>query len=334
MIDISAQRQDQLEFIGLSDNDLNLLASHKTTFETIADEVMERFYQSIRRRPDLMGIIDRNSNVDRLKMMQKQYFLSLADGVIDSAYIDNRIQIGLIHSKVGLTADYYLGTYMIYLDIASDLLRRIIPESWIQVLHALTKMFNFDSQLVLEAYTRKEKEELETLSANQRHLLESITGVAQNLTGMITQLTDSAGFIAETARTTAASQDKSHRLLDELNEEVRKIEDMSVLVREISDRTHLLGLNAAIEAAHAGEMGRGFEVVAGEVRKLAASSREALEQVAGTIEGITGKLESVRMESEATSNNATQQALRSEELSAFVGLICSVANDLEQLQRR
>lgn len=88
-----------------------------------------------------------------------------------------------------------------------------------------------------------------------------------------------------TAGLASSSQEYSGTIsfLDQGTEDIKakmKIMDSILgLIREISDQTHLLGLNAAIEAARAGDTGRGFNVVAGEIRKLAGKTRESLSQI-------------------------------------------------------
>lgn len=332
MIDVSPQRRRQLDYLGLKETELLLLANHREIFKQVVEEVVTRFYDQIGAQPELMRIIDNTSTVDRLKETQRVYWMSLTDGLVDDKYINHRIKIGQVHSRIGLSTDYYLGSYMVYLDIAADLLQQIVPDNWVRVVHALSKMFNLDSQLVLEAYNIKEKERIQTLVDEQEHMLEAITSAVQELTSMIVELDESAVLMADNATKTAEAQEKAHTLTEELNQEILQIEQMSSLIREISDQSHLLGLNAAIEAAHAGEFGRGFEVVAGEVRKLASHSRTAMDEVQGKVSGIIRKLKMVEHESEQTSINARNQAASSQELSAFVKMMEKLAADLEALQ--
>ncbi|MCM3127354.1 protoglobin domain-containing protein [Paenibacillus provencensis] len=332
MIEVSEDRERQLAYIGITNLELELLQNHRPIFEKIVEEVVDRLYDRIEQVEELRGIITKYSTIERLKQTQRWYFMSLTDGRINEDFIEKRIQIGLIHSKIGLKSDFYLGSYMVYLDVATSIVQQIMPNGWYPVIHALSKMFNFDSQLVLEAYEGKEKQKITDIADEQERLLQAITEVSQRLTGMIDELHNNTELIAETARQTAASQESAHKLIDDLNQEVKEIQKMGSLIREISDQSHLLGLNAAIEAAHAGDSGRGFEIVAGEIRKLATGSKKAMEQIQSVLNSIRTKLDQVQSESDNTKDNASKQVFSSSELMAFVQIMESVSGDLKELQ--
>ncbi|MCV6037116.1 methyl-accepting chemotaxis protein, partial [Escherichia coli] len=80
----------------------------------------------------------------------------------------------------------------------------------------------------------------------------------------------------------------SQQSIGSLNQHVDKIGGAVNIIQEIAEQTNLLALNAAIEAARAGEQGRGFAVVADEVRTLAHRTQSSVQDVVGIIEKLKG----------------------------------------------
>lgn len=87
-------------------------------------------------------------------------------------------------------------------------------------------------------------------------------------------------------------------------------------IQGISSQTNLLGLNAAIEASRAGEMGRGFDVVAKEIRKLSGSTSDSIKRVAAVLSDISDSIKDIHQQVNDTNSSFQAQASTLEEIAA------------------
>ena len=147
----------------------------------------------------------------------------------------------------------------------------------------------------------------------QLTLTDEANEIVHQISSAIQQVADNTGIVSDSAENTASKANEGEgaikkavsqmkiieektndtaMVICELEEKSKQIGQIVDAISNISGQTNLLALNAAIEAARAGEAGRGFSVVAEEVRKLAEQSQDAAKQITGLINEVQMKTNS------------------------------------------
>ena len=159
---------------------------------------------------------------------------------------------------------------------------------------------------------------------NQTRGIESMAQGSTELRALIDEitasneaLTDASSGALKSMQTVESTVEATNHTLGRLEEAFASVNKITGIMTEIADKTNLLSLNAAIEAARAGDAGRGFAVVADEVSKLADYTGQNVRQIAGIVAESMATIDQARKQSAEASGQARDQKERNAQMNRW-----------------
>jgi len=158
--------------------------------------------------------------------------------------------------------------------------------------------------------------------------------MARKMSSSVESVSSGSSGLAASAEELAATSAEFATNTEKIRDDVKEMDAIITLVREIASQTHLLGLNAAIEAARAGDLGRGFNVVAEEVRKLAGHTQSSAKEVAEKLNRIKNTIDALAEHVLQVAAVSEEQAATSEEISSNIHDIEPMGKELITVSRQ
>lgn len=163
------------------------------------------------------------------------------------------------------------------------------------------------------------------MSVDKTEKKEKISSLANTLSESLTQMSSNVVEMANTFQQINQTNTSIENFIQETKGSSKKTDEVLKFIEGIAKQTNLLGLNAAIESARAGEYGKGFGVVSSEIRKLSNSTKESIDEINKILNNIQNSINEIYERFEQSNNLLENQTAGLQEITATIEELTSNA---------
>jgi len=341
-LDIAEMRKRLLNH-GLNDATLRIIRQNRHKIQKAIPIALDSLLKFIDNEQPFGTMLRDKTRLERVGANFIKHWTHIANADFGEDYLASVKNIADVHTRINLAPALQIAGYT---HMRVGLIQHAAHSGFLKrknnaLADAISRAVTFDMDLSLSSYLTTSSDRSAALKQEMSHdfsnslgkIVETLAGAAQQTSASVKQASVSAQELSNSASGIRGEMEKATMLsttaaqfaqtatdqVERLSIKVENISKAVQMINEIANQTNLLALNASIEAARAGAVGRGFNVVAGEVKNLAAQTTKVTEDINSLIEAVRAEtnsaVKSVGAISEQVSqvNNASvavQDALR------------------------
>jgi methyl-accepting chemotaxis protein len=233
MADFTLERELRLGFLQIDTQTTETLQTFKPVLQSHLEPLLDNLFRHMRRYPALASKLGTETQIGHLKQAQTHYWLGLCNGVYDSCYFEQLIQLGKSHHKLGLEPRWYLGSYGYMLNALMPIVvqrYRWQPKKMVEVLQALTKGVFLDMDVVVSVYENIAKETA-TEVLNQH-----ATDLERSVLSLSTVVSEASQNIRKSAMDLVEDTEVGHNLCAEVAQTSEKASQNTQLIATSTDQ--------------------------------------------------------------------------------------------------
>lgn len=363
--------RSQFQALGLTMDEVKRAKTIQPLIKEQSQHIVREYYLAMTNIPEFKSIVSKYSNQDRWIKGHAQFLMMMFDGKLDDTYISKIQQFAKNHQGIGVQPQWYVASFQLLQQHIQNCLYHSTPnyEEYFLISNAVSKILNFNQQIIIEALEKKNREvkekEFQSIKDELKNrifeTIESLVALTEETSTSVEELIQRSSKVSELGQE-SADKSKTTQLLaqngqeqlssleeqietiykstlamkitvEALNEYSSQIIQVVDIVEGISSQTNLLALNASIEAARAGEYGKGFSVVANEVKKLAEQTQMSVESIKVLAHNITEQKDNVVVslqEVESLTENGKEKSAMTQE--SFNHIVSAAHENLINVQ--